>query len=570
MAITICGAVPLIIAYFRSSKTTKPKQFDEFGGSSRESMNGEKQPESERRTSIISSLSENAASNTSLVRKHTFTIPVTTDTFSYSSVRVFHRQHPKAPKLGRSLPLLVFLHGLGGQLSQFQHLLEYFVHISHTLAIDLPGCGGSKFAPHDWQAYTTESLCKLISVIVRQHVQEGQKVVLIGHSYGSALAATLATKGGFLYEECAGLVAICPKAELADQEKKKLATALKLGNVGFDILRMIDRWGGIESKSVSRFVGTQAPVSVKQMQLLFNKQSRTPVWRRMVKGMTFPTLEQWTAITCPVYLLGAAEDMVCPVSELDKIHDWLMHRRDHKHEGASGQAESPAVKRCVIPNAGHSVIFESHHIVNGLVNDFLSHHVDEALSLAWQLSFLKEDKWLLKNLEKWSRIQAVSPRIGRSPFRAMKTLRQNDEQHNPKFFSAKYPDIAHVIDISHEQPPYDPETFGPNVQYHKFATVSKIPPTPDEVSRFIALVDKLRAEMYALGDNRLIACHCHYGFNRTGFFLVSYMIEKLGYDVAQAIAEFKKARPPGIRHPHFITELFERYDCPGLRRPSFS
>ena len=57
MAITICGAVPLIVAYFRSSKTTKAKEFDEFGGSSRESMDGEKQPESERRTSIISSLS---------------------------------------------------------------------------------------------------------------------------------------------------------------------------------------------------------------------------------------------------------------------------------------------------------------------------------------------------------------------------------------------------------------------------------------------------------------------------------------------------------------------------------
>ena len=241
--------------------------------------------------------------------------------------------------------------------------------------------------------------------------------MLIGHSYGSSLAATLAAKGGYLYEECAGVVAICPKAELADQEKKKLATAVKLGNIGFDIFRLIDRWGGIESKSVSRFVGTHAPVSVKQMQLLFNKQSRTPVWRRMVKGISFSTPEQWTAITCPIYLLGAAEDIVCPASEIEKIYDWLMHR---KNEGGSGQVPNPAVKRCVIPNAGHSVIYESHHIVNGLVNDFLSHHIDEALSLAWQLSFLKEDKWLLKNLEKWSRIQSVSPKIGRSPFRAMK------------------------------------------------------------------------------------------------------------------------------------------------------
>ena len=90
------------------------------------------------------------------------------------------------------------------------------------------------------------------------------------------------------------------------------------------------------------------------------------------------------------------------------------------------------------------------------------------------------------------------------------------------------------------------------------------------MARFIALVDQIRAEMDKCGDKRLIACHCHYGFNRTGFFLVSYMIERLGYDVASAIAQFKKARPPGIRHPHFIAELFERYDCPGLRRPSLS
>lgn len=230
----------------------------------------------------------------------------------------------------------------------------------------------------------------------------------------------MATKGGLLYEDCAGLVAICPKAELSDQEKKKLATALKLGDVGFDIFRVIDRWGGIESKSVRRFVGAQAAESVKKMQLLFNKQSRTPVWRRMTKGMCLPNPQQWTNISCPVYLLGAAEDKVCPVSELEKIHDWLTHRDIYKNRGTNMGIGSPAVKRCVIPNAGHSVIYESQHVVNGLVNDFLSHHVDEVLSLAWQLSFLKEDKWLLKNLEKWSKIQSVSPRIGRSPFRAMK------------------------------------------------------------------------------------------------------------------------------------------------------
>jgi hypothetical protein len=55
------------------------------------------------------------------------------------------------------------------------------------------------------------------------------------------------------------------------------------------------------------------------------------------------------------------------------------------------------------------------------------------------------------------------------------------------------------------------------------------------------------------------------GFNRTGFFIVCYLVERLGYDVQSAIDEFAKQRPNGIKHAHFIDELFVRY-CKGLKR----
>ena len=302
-------------------------------------------------------------------------------------------------------------------------MLEYFVHISHTLAIDLPGCGGSKFAPATWGAYTTSSLATLVSIIIRQHLEDGQDVILIGHSMGCALAATLATKGGLLADICVGLVAICPKAETTEKEKKTLKSAVRLGDFGFDLFRLYDRWGGVNSKSVNRFIGSNAAPNVRKLQLNFNKESRTPVWRRMAKGMNVPTAEQWLGVSCPIYLIAGAEDRICPESELDKIYGWITNQQAIQSDQTSMETAvqgKGVIKRCVIPNAGHSVIYESHHIVNGLVNDFLSHHIDEVLSLAWQLSFLKEDKWLLKNLEKWNKIQAVSPRIGRSPFRAMK------------------------------------------------------------------------------------------------------------------------------------------------------
>lgn len=88
--------------------------------------------------------------------------------------------------------------------------------------------------------------------------------------------------------------------------------------------------------------------------------------------------------------------------------------------------------------------------------------------------------------------------------------------------------------------------------------VSKIPPTRDEVAGFIELVDQIRVER-GHDESRTIACHCHYGFNRTGFFVCCYLIERMNFGVEEAVEAFKAARSPGIKHPHFLTELSDRY-----------
>jgi hypothetical protein len=50
----------------------------------------------------------------------------------------------------------------------------------------------------------------------------------------------------------------------------------------------------------------------------------------------------------------------------------------------------------------------------------------------------------------------------------------------------------------------------------KFPTISKIPPTPDEVDGFISLVDRLREEQKERAatecwGEHCIGVHCHYG-----------------------------------------------------------
>lgn len=54
--------------------------------------------------------------------------------------------------------------------------------------------------------------------------------------------------------------------------------------------------------------------------------------------------------------------------------------------------------------------------------------------------------------------------------------------------------------------------------------------------------------------------------DRTGFFLVCYLIENEGWKVEDAIAEFAAKRPPGIKHDHFINELYKRYAMKMERR----
>lgn len=58
----------------------------------------------------------------------------------------------------------------------------------------------------------------------------------------------------------------------------------------------------------------------------------------------------------------------------------------------------------------------------------------------------------------------------------------------------------------------------------------------------------------------IIGVHCTHGFNRTGFLIVSYMVEKMDCAVEAALMAFASARPPGIYKADYIKELFRRYD----------
>lgn len=548
--------------------------------------------------------------------------------------------------------------------------------MSSCIAIDLPGCGLSSFSPTSWDAYTTEALAELLAVIIEGYREKeaGQSVILIGHSMGCSLAALLASKNTPSYnglsEYVAGFVAICPKGEPPNEKQTRMFKKLLwIPGIIFDLWRRWDRRGGVNSASVKRFVGEDAGIETRQMQVQFNEQSQTPVWRRMASGSLpnyhdgkaeggLPGREIWAGLEVPVFLVAGEADHVTKPQEVEIIASFMGKSHhpvqiDVSDNGAtvndsaapfdisklerSGEriaralddemgtiadesfedtenATSPTpenpddldavyndidtpqeetgslppqplkprkvLKITILPApANHALLYMPTTVrtLAGLISDFLASHVTARLSLGWQLQFLSTSgKWDVKNLAKWQAVAPVSAPIA-GIFRAMKTLREVDENHRPEVFVKDWGRwVKDVVDISHEAPVYDPRGLEKGgVRYHKLPTVSKIPPTSQEVTEFIDLIDRLREEQEARkveegwGDEIYIAVHCHYGFNRTGFFIVCYLIEREGYGVQEALDEFAKKRPKGIRHAHFMDQLFVRY-CRGLKEaPTF-
>lgn len=83
-------------------------------------------------------------------------------------------------------------------------------------------------------------------------------------------------------------------------------------------------------------------------------------------------------------------------------------------------------------------------------------------------------------------------------------------------------------------------------------------PTQDIVDTFITLVDNFIRKK----PLEIVGIHCTHGFNRTGFLIVSYLVEKADWAVDAAINAFANARPPGIYKQDYLAELCARYGDP--------
>ncbi|CAO3616830.1 unnamed protein product [Mucor hiemalis] len=459
-------------------------------------------------------------------------------------LRIVHIIH----ELGSKVPLIVFIHGLGGQVSQWKCQIEYFSRTAHILAIDLLGCGKSEVAK-DWESYSTESLVNSVKELLLDRYKY-PATVIIAHSYGCSIASFVAASPE-IQAILKGLVLISPKEHIKDTQKRNQNKLRWIPDWLFNCARTADRKGGLNSKSVDRFLGSEEKdQDIRKRQLCWNLQSRTSVYKRFVRGAVFPNASIYRKIKVGTLLIGGGQDSITPPSEMNVIRNHLLglDPQDNQWDTVTPAENLRVPVPYVIPDVGHVPMVVHPELVNPVISDFLIKNCGlNTLSGAWQILHKTkgENKWDLKNYAKWASIANITEEpIGPSLFRAMKVMRQTDTNHCPSALLAKYPEIRFIIDISNDTPPYRSSDFEHSrIEYIKFKTVSKIPPTKEEVAKF----NDIAASCWAKNPDAQIAVHCHYGFNRTGFFICCYLIERLGVAVPDALRYFKEVRPPGIR-----------------------
>uniref|UniRef100_A0A7N8XLK0 mRNA-capping enzyme n=1 Tax=Mastacembelus armatus TaxID=205130 RepID=A0A7N8XLK0_9TELE len=80
-------------------------------------------------------------------------------------------------------------------------------------------------------------------------------------------------------------------------------------------------------------------------------------------------------------------------------------------------------------------------------------------------------------------------------------------------------------------------------------------PSEETTAMFIGMCERFMDK----NPTELIGVHCTHGFNRTGFLICAYLVEKMDWSIEAAVAAFSNARAPGIYKGDYLRELFRRY-----------
>jgi len=255
---------------------------------------------------------------------------------------------------GGSGPGIVCLHANASSSSQWRTLMERLAPKFHVLAADSYGHGRSPVWPADRRVALRDEVALLEPVFARA----GEPFILVGHSYGAAVALIAAidrpqrVRALALYEPTlfSVLDAERPPPNEADGIRKAVAesvAALAAGNPDAAAECFIDYWMGIGSWA-SMPDSRRGPIATS----IVNIQG----WANALLGEPTP-LTAFKALGIPVlYIIGKAS----PVSS----------------RGVARVLAStlPQVKRVELEGLGHMGPVTHPEAVNEVISDFVQKH----------------------------------------------------------------------------------------------------------------------------------------------------------------------------------------------------
>ncbi|XP_072313760.1 dual specificity protein phosphatase 23 [Eucyclogobius newberryi] len=98
--------------------------------------------------------------------------------------------------------------------------------------------------------------------------------------------------------------------------------------------------------------------------------------------------------------------------------------------------------------------------------------------------------------------------------------------------------VQHLVSLTERRPPN--HDCCPELTQHHLKIVDFTPPSPEQIDRFLAIVDEANAK----GEG--VAVHCMHGFGRTGTMLACYLVRSRKLSGIDAIGEIRRLRPGSI------------------------
>lgn len=247
-------------------------------------------------------------------------------------------------KSGTVGPVLVCLHGVGGNASAFAPQLSGLSDAVQVWSIDIAGYG--KTAPllvMDWDHLVTG-----LKQFLDHH--KLHNVYLLGHSFGGMLAQAFAAKYA---DDLAGLILYSTSAAFGSNDgefqKQFIEARLKPLNQGCSMAQLA-------AKLIDPLLAQPSQPQVRKVAIEHMAQVPNNTYRQAMQCISlFDCRDNLPHLKLPTLLLaGAVDQMASPL---------MMQRLASKIEDS---------KLCILPNAGHLANLEQAHLFNQQVSNFIA------------------------------------------------------------------------------------------------------------------------------------------------------------------------------------------------------